>query len=271
MTKKNICVKIILAAIVLALIAVGIFLGMRADKQEPEGDICVKTPYCEVVYPGKWKDRVETRIQDGDNYVVTFCMRDTDRKEHPVFSLSFVDGSGTYVGSVLTEEQETVDVFLETFDVAETADWEQSEKEIFYAMRDDINVTLEHLPLVMAEVPVEEETGAVEVESTEPVHYEDYVVETPYANLYYPGQWAQNLNVVQMPSAVVFYGIIDEHPAAELFSFSFLNGAAGNLGTLEGTYVGVSFAVADFGPDQTWSDEQIGTFYAMQEAVNYVL
>lgn len=106
----------------------------------------------------------------------------------------------------------------------------------------------------------------------------DVVIETPYLDLYYPGEWSALLHTETEQNGgeftVVFAARMDQRGIIELFRVT-LNGdpakAFANVKTRDGSVVPIRLQSADIVPDDSWTSSEIQVVFAMQEALNYVL
>lgn len=111
---------------------------------------------------------------------------------------------------------------------------------------------------------------------TLPAPAEDHIIETPYGNLCFPGDWAPFLKteITENPYTVAFFAVLDNREAPQkLFAISFggkAENAAAAVKTAEG-YAAVSVIYESFEPDASWSDGEVNIVYSMQEALNAVL
>lgn len=102
-------------------------------------------------------------------------------------------------------------------------------------------------------------------------------IETKYCTLYYPFEWENNLRTEIIDNddyKVEFYGTVEGKKEQHLFDLIF-NGAVGfNLGTIKtesGENVTISIESYSFEPDNTWTEDEEFTLYAMQEDINYTI
>lgn len=130
---------------------------------------------------------------------------------------------------------------------------------------------------------VTEATEAVE-ETTEPVTEPEVQaetvpcvngeIETPYLTLYYPDALSDLLVVVKLPGepyTLEFYALLEGKPEQRLFDVCL--GGDGNLGmvsTVSGE-IPVGMTLYPFQPDKTWSQGEVDTVLAMQDAANALL
>lgn len=115
-----------------------------------------------------------------------------------------------------------------------------------------------------AELVISDESGDIEVS-------------TDYCALHYPSSWADSVNATIESEngieTVGFYGDIDNHEKQLLFEIVFNSDEGDELGTLgEGEdAVAVCMNVPKPVFDESWSEDEQTTFFAMQEDVNYVV
>lgn len=126
-------------------------------------------------------------------------------------------------------------------------------------------------------------TAAAEIEIEKPVVREYDVVElvdgeiqTPYGTLSYPEGLADFLliiNTSQQPYTLEFYAVMEEKQELRLFDISLGEGSGSNMGmvtTPEGE-IPLNVTIYALTTDETWSENEIATAYAMQDAVNEIL
>ena len=99
------------------------------------------------------------------------------------------------------------------------------------------------------------------------------VIETPYLTLNYPEAFEDILAVVHTtgnPYTLEFYTVLEGRSSQRLFDISFEKGVEGNLGILDtpAGKVGASMKIYAFQPDSSWTDGEINTVLAMQDASN---
>lgn len=108
--------------------------------------------------------------------------------------------------------------------------------------------------------------------------YPDVEIKTPYATLYYPGQYKDYLEIEVLDdgfeATVLFYSTAGGHRDALMFTI-FFGGADGEpLGsyqTSQGFAVDVTMEMSGYIPDDSWSTSDADIFYAMQEGMNHVI
>ncbi|MBR4022182.1 MAG: hypothetical protein IKI94_06240 [Ruminococcus sp.] len=102
-------------------------------------------------------------------------------------------------------------------------------------------------------------------------------IATKYGTLLYPLEWEKNLRtevVDKEEYKVEFYGTVEGKKEQHLFDL-FFNGEKGyNLGTLiteAGEAVQINIESYDFELDDSWTEDEKFTLYAMQEDINYTI
>lgn len=130
-------------------------------------------------------------------------------------------------------------------------------------------------PVATAAQTVKTEMEAVP-ETTEE-EYPPIVIETPYGDLYYPGQWAEGLRTEilgeDFDTSAVFYGTVSGEEY-RLFAVHFGGAEGFPVGVLEiadGVMLYVTLEMADIEFGSEMSQEDIDRVCAMQEAMNYVM
>lgn len=109
----------------------------------------------------------------------------------------------------------------------------------------------------------------------------DISIETPYGVLFYPGEYAEYMDISTEYReednlyTVVFTGSINGH-TEYLFSICIgtISSDAISLGTVtdgNGITWDVGLEIADFVPDSSWSNTDAEMMCSMQEAMNYVI
>lgn len=130
--------------------------------------------------------------------------------------------------------------------------------------------------------PIEPTTEPTEVVIEKPVirDYEvvelvDGQIQTPHCTLSYPEELADHLlvlNTCEEPYTLEFYAVMEEKQELRLFdlSFSETSGNMGNIVTSNGE-VFLNITIYTLEMDETWSEGEITTAYAMQDVVNEIV
>ena len=127
------------------------------------------------------------------------------------------------------------------------------------------------------------ETKPTEVVINNPVVRDYDVVElvegeisTPYGSLHYPEGMADHLliaNTSHQPYTLEFYAVMEEKPELRLFDISLGEGSGGNMGTVETSQgaVPLNVTIYELTMDETWTEGEITTAFAMQDVVNEMI
>ena len=124
---------------------------------------------------------------------------------------------------------------------------------------------------------VAEETTEPETEpeaQTETVPCVKGEIVTPYLTLYYPDALTDHLVVVKLPGepyTLEFYALLEGKPEQRLFDLCL--GGNGNLGMVStgSGEIPVGMTIYPFQPDKFWSQGEVDTILAMQDAANTLL
>lgn len=135
-------------------------------------------------------------------------------------------------------------------------------------MSTDIAVEQQEFEGNVFEDDVVEELGVVADTPDE----EGLVIETPVVNLNYPEKWENQIRIEQIdgePYIVRFFATLERKDEKHIFDIIFGKTEGILLGTLNETDVYLNYAEVVF--DESWSDEDADTIYAMQEDVNGII
>lgn len=106
---------------------------------------------------------------------------------------------------------------------------------------------------------------------------EGFEIETPYCTIYFPTKWQEQVTVEKQEGDVYtlqFFGTVEGKDTQHLFDLQFggTEGfALGTLTTADGNEVVISAAFAEDTMDESWTEEEKLTIYAMQEDINYII
>ena len=227
-------------------------------------DVILATPYGALVYPGQWAEYLETEVNDGEDYGITFFAELERGKTQPLFMLEFGEPKSPAVGQLTTQDGITVGVYVTIYDLDPDESWTDQEKNIVTGMQEALNDVLASLNLQSLGTAPPELQG------------EELVIETPYGKLYFPGRWAEELEITTDESdgyEIVFHGTVGTHKALPLFAVNF-GGSNGTVVHTMTTDNGVVFHVRlrTFPLDtEGWSAIDAATIRAMQEDLNHLL
>lgn len=129
-------------------------------------------------------------------------------------------------------------------------------------------------PQPVTEPPVETtEAPAAVVEIAE---FADNEIQTPWFTLYYPEAFSDLLVVANTgddPYVLEFYAMLEGRPEQRIFDVRLGKGMDGNMGIVrtEAGDIGVDLTIYAFRPEADWSQGEIDTVLAMQDAANDML
>ena len=227
-------------------------------------DQVIETPYGKLVFPGQWAQYLKTEVNDGADYGVTFLAELESGKTQPLFILEFGAPKYPAVGQVTTQDGVTVGVYVTIYDLDPDESWTDQEKTILTGMQEALNDVLASLKV--------QDLGTTPPE----LQGDELVIDTPYGKLYFPGQWAEELEITTDESdgyEVIFHGAIGTHEAQPLFAVNF-GGTKGTAVHSMKTDNGVVFYVRlrTFELNvEGWSAVDEATIRAMQEDLNHML
>lgn len=164
------------------------------------------------------------------------------------------------------EKREDIPQMKET---QSTADTSQAEQETGEPTAQDTEA------VTVPEETEQEETAASQVpeETVQIVEYVDNTIHTPYFTLYYPEAFADHLvvaNISESPYTLEFYAMLEDRPEVRIFDIRLGEDIPGNMGVVQ-TDAGeifVDLTFYEFVPGEDWTEGEINTVLAMQDAAN---
>lgn len=239
----------------------------QTDTTDPGADLTVTTPYCDLKYPGQWKEQVKAEYSDAeDGGALTFSAQigGTETKLFAVLFSSQMDTDGGPVG-VLTGGEDPVMVSLKIYDIEPAPSWTDEDTETAFALQDECNYLLEHL----------------QARTDFDMNYESYFapadpeIKMPFCTLSYPGVWGDRVwwefKPVDDGGDLNIYGLVAAD-VVRLFSLCFGTDPegsvpVGNLKVGDGQ-LSVSLVVPE--PEETahWTAADWDDYSAMQECIN---
>ncbi len=117
---------------------------------EESAAIIIDTPYIPLTYPIKWIDYLELEeSSSGEMYQVDFFGQVVNKEAQHLFTIQFGAESDLTIGVVYNEAEGIipVNVIVGTYFPDNT--WTEDEKNIIYAMREDLNYLIEHMAIEM--------------------------------------------------------------------------------------------------------------------------
>lgn len=103
----------------------------------------IATKYCTLQYPEKWKDKVETNVDEGETYTVAFSAT-VDGKVYSLFDICFGGEQGYTVGELNVNGQVTP-VSVVTQELTFPDGMEQETQLELLAMQEDVNTIIQSL------------------------------------------------------------------------------------------------------------------------------
>lgn len=127
-------------AVILVILA-GMFIFNNQDNNDY---MKIETPYCDLYYPNQWEDSVRININESDICMVEFYAKIGDKPEVQMFNIVFGGQFSNPIGQ-LDVNNESIDVSIMTFDLIDSNDWSEEEKDSYYAMQEDVNCIISNL------------------------------------------------------------------------------------------------------------------------------
>lgn len=127
-----------------------------------------------------------------------------------------------------------------------------------------------------ATIPTEVVIDKPDIRDYVVVELVDGEIQTPYGVLRYPEGLSDHLliaNTCQQPYILEFYAVLENKEELRLFDISLGEESGGNMGiiiTPEGD-VPLNVTIYTLSTDETWTQGETATVYAMQDAVNDIL
>lgn len=115
--------------------------------------------------------------------------------------------------------------------------------------------------------------STVPEETVEILEYVDNTIRTPYFTLYYPEAFADHLVVVnksESPYTLEFYAMLENRPEQRIFDICLGADIQGNMGMVQtdAGEIRVNLTFYEFAPGEDWTEGEINTILAMQDAAN---
>ncbi len=225
-----------------------------ADSAKTEGDTTVeekettevfeiKTDYCTLKYPKKWKEQVSADIENKDVYTVKFSCSGT-----PLFDVSFNGGNGNVVGTIKGD----------TYTVVLLNMYSQDKKAENYNTLTEMCSGAEVLMNYLAQ---DYDFARGEALSKDPDSV--FQIKTKLTTLYYPKKFEKKVTVDVNDDAVKF--TCDK---VKLFDLVFGGEGENLIGTYKDTKIYVVLHDIEKG---SLSDYEYGELLEMKEAINVII
>lgn len=112
-----------------------------------EEQMTIQTPYANLSYPAKWDAYLQTTVEEEEVYTVSFCANIPGKETVALFDICFGNGGDIYVGTLDTEDGQSVPVTVNMSDFVLDDSWTMEEQNAVYEMAEGLNEILEQLPL----------------------------------------------------------------------------------------------------------------------------
>lgn len=215
------------------------------EAKDDKSTFDIKTPYCKLKYPNKWKDYADVNVDNKEPCEVSF----TAKSGKPIFKLFLGSEKGDLLGTIKTKKGNVV--LRAEFSELDRADENYA---IYSAMQNAVNVILQHL-----KKDYDFFEDAEEAEAKKDV----FEISTPVVTLFYPQKWQDKVTVKTDDNKVRFsYGEL------KLFDVCFNTNEGSVIGTYKDT--AVSFVSYDVSEKQL-SPEEIDDITEMQADINVLI
>lgn len=243
----------------------------QTEETEPAPeDVTVTTVYGTITYPGQYSGILRIAQDTGSGYRLRAYAAMPGKTEIHLFDI-LIGGSGDVYAGVLTDPYgNRKAVYLNVPDLNLDDSWPEEDRREAALMQELLNDFCRQLAVSREAEKPEESTAGMAAAG-------DVTIWTSYGTLRYPGEYRQKL-VTEITgengNTVRFYATGSTGQRIELFTVIF--GGTGDVyvgayTAQNGTVCDVYITSNDITPGDGWSDEELETIYAMQEAVNYVL
>lgn len=110
-------------------------------------DLMIQTPYGALQYPGKWVQYLSTESSETGEYTVSFFAELPGKERMPLFEVVFGSSGQLAVGSLQTENGETLEVTINPHKLDFAGTWTSAEQDVVFEMMESMNYVLSQLPL----------------------------------------------------------------------------------------------------------------------------
>lgn len=247
----------------------------------PPEDYVVATPYGDLTFPGQWSPFLQAKLLEGNEYAVAFyAVLDTREELQELFTIRFGGDKADALGAVQDGDGRYLPVCAQKADFVPDDTWSDQDANIVFSMQSAMDYTLMGLDMETPEVLDTVAETQPETQATQPneqLDLSDLAIDTPYMELHYPSEWADNLSIritEGVPYGVTYSGVVGDHAEEPLFTIWFGGEQGAPLKTFKaasGEMVEIRVEVTEFFLDGSWSEEEKNILYGMQEDLNYLL
>ena len=233
-------------------------------------DVTVTTTYGALTYPGQYAGKLRIAQDTSSGYRIRAYATMPGKAERHLFDIVIGARGDVYAGVLTDPYGNRKDVYLNVGDWEPDDSWSEEERREIALMQNLLNDFCEQLA-------VSEEEEKAENHGTGTAANGDVMIWTAYGTLQYPGEYRQKL-VTEITgengNTVRFYVVRSTGQRIRLFELIFGgtgDAYVGQYTAKDGTVYEVYITSDEITPDDSWSDEELGTICGMQEAANYVL
>lgn len=115
------------------------------ETQEIQGDFEIETPYCNLYFPAKWENQVSIEKIEEEQYIVQFFGNIEGEEQQHLFDVLFSGTEGIKIGDLTMVDGTVIPVYIYSVEQQMNENWTEEEKNIIYAMQEDINYTIEKI------------------------------------------------------------------------------------------------------------------------------
>ncbi len=204
----------------------------------------IKTKYCILKYPEKFKDKVKVDIDTKNVYTVKFSLGGVK-----LFDLCFNGGTGDLLGTIKGEDGNT-EIRATVYDLDKKAGNYSELREA----QGSLNVIIDNL----------KKDYKLETEQTQVNTDDVFEIETSLTTLYYPSVWKNSVKIDKDDKSVRFsYG------KTKLFDLEF---GGESKGYLAGTYKDTNVYVVSYDiKKDSFSEAEYNKIMGMQSGLNTIL
>lgn len=246
-----------------------IFSGVEFQQTEVAEDNMIHTPYGILYYPGNWNNSLRIEIEEDEQYTISFYYNEKNQEQIRLFDICIGKESAGAIGRRKLYDGTYAYVKIIDYAAEEKEGLSKAQQNTILDMIDAVNYTLEKLSL-------EKVVGNSNVEKPT-VSNNEIVLNTPYVDLKYPGEWSSMLrveNIVGKVHTVAFYGKVEGMDEVHLFDVIFGDVVENPIGTLmskKNSRIIVGMNVYPISYDDSLTEEQKDKLFSMQDALNYVV
>lgn len=110
-------------------------------------ELVIGTPYCQLYFPGRWAEELQTTLDKTDGYEILFSGAINGHEPIALFALNFggSEATGSIVHTMFNENGVAFHVRLRTISPLETEGWTGVDQATAMAMQEDLNYLLSKL------------------------------------------------------------------------------------------------------------------------------